>query len=168
MATLFNKLLEEGVSPACWGSARIKLIYKTGDPSDPGNFRLIALTLVVGKVFHKIISFRLKEYLQKNNVIDTSVQKGFITGLPGVFEHVYSLSAILQDANSAKRPLMITFLNLKNAFGSVPHQLIFDMLNAVKVLPRIQSYIESLYSQFVIQARIGRPLRFLFTGGVSS
>ena len=41
MATLFNKLLEEGVSP---GSARIKLIYKAGDPSDPGNFRLIALT----------------------------------------------------------------------------------------------------------------------------
>jgi len=35
-----------------------------------------------------------------NNVIDTTVQKGFITGLPGVFEHVYSLSAMLQDASS--------------------------------------------------------------------
>jgi len=48
MGTLFNKLLEKGVSPACWGSARIKLIYKSGDPSDPSNFRPIALTSVVG------------------------------------------------------------------------------------------------------------------------
>ena len=61
-------------------------------------------------------------------MIDASVQKGFITSLPGVFEHVYSLSAILQDATSAKKTLMIMFLDLKNAFGSVPHQLIFNML----------------------------------------
>lgn len=83
-------------------------------------------------------------------MIDTGIQKGFITDLPGVFEHVYSLSAILQDVNSVKRPLMITFLDLKNAFGSVPHQLILDMLAAVKVPSRIQRYIESLYSQLFV------------------
>ena len=150
MATLFNKLLEKGLSPACWGSARIKLIYKMGDPSDPANFCPIALTSVVGKVFHKIISLRLEEYLRRNKVIDASVQKGFITGLPGVFEHVYSLSAILQDATSAKRPLMITFLDLKNTFGSVPHQLIFDMLRTVKVPSKIQCYVESFYSKLFV------------------
>ena len=77
-----------------------------GDSSDPANFCPITLTFAVGKVFHKIISLRLEEYLQKNKVIDTSVQKGFITGLPGVFEHVYSLSAILKDATSARRPII--------------------------------------------------------------
>jgi len=135
LTALFTKdlLLQWGISPSCWGSARIKLICKTGDPSDPANFRPIALTSVIGKVFHKIISFRLEEYLMENNVIDPTVQKGFITGLPGVFEHVYTLSAILQNATSAKKPLMITFLDLKNAFGSVPHHLIFDMLQAAKV-----------------------------------
>jgi len=102
---------------------------------------------------------RLEEYLQKNNVIDTSVQKDFITG-PGVFEHVYSLSAILQDAISTKRPLMITFLDLKNAFGSVPHQLIFDMLRAVKVSSRVQSYIKLSFPSYLLLlllARIGKP-----------
>ena len=71
-------------------------------------------------------------YLRANNVIDTSVQKGFVTGLPGVLEHTYSLSAITEDALANKKPLMMTFLNLKNAFGSASHQLIFDMLRAVK------------------------------------
>ena len=58
MATLFNKLLATGSSPASWGLANVKLIYKAGDTSDPTNFWPIALTSVVGKVFHKILSYR--------------------------------------------------------------------------------------------------------------
>jgi len=150
MATLFNKLLETGSSPASWGSANVKLIHKSGDTSDPTNFRPIALTSVVGKVFHKILSYRLEDYLRKNNVIDTSIQKGFISNLPGVYEHIYSLSAILQDATSTKKPLMITFLDLKNAFGSIPHQLIFDMLRFVKVPSSVLNYVESFYSKLFV------------------
>ena len=45
---------------------------------------------------------------------------------------------------------MITFLDLKNAFGSVPHQLIFDMLRTVKVPSKIQRYVESFYSQLFV------------------
>jgi len=49
-----------------------------------------------------------------------------------------------------KKPLIITFLDLKNAFGSVPRQLIFDMLKAVQVPSQIQSYIESFYCQLYL------------------
>ena len=45
---------------------------------------------------------------------------------------------------------MVTFLDLKNAFGSVPHQLVFDMLRAVKVPSRIQDYVQSFYSQLFV------------------
>jgi len=144
LATLFNKLLEAkaaSAAPLLWGSARIKLIHKAGNTDDPSNFRPIALTSVVGKLFHKILSHQLEMYLKANNVIDTSVQKGFLTGLPGVFEHVYSLSAILQDCLANKKPLMMTFLDLKNAFGSVSHRLIFDMLKAVRVPSAFFHYI---------------------------
>jgi len=150
MATLFNKLIEARTAPSCWGAARIKLIYKFGDRSDPSNFRPIAFTSVVGKLLHKILSRRLEAYLKTNNVIDTSVQKGFVIGLPGVFEHIYILSAIMQDALTNKHLLMMTFLYLKNAFGSVPHSLIFHMLEAVKVPPYIVNYIQSFYSTLLV------------------
>ena len=108
---------------------------------------------MVGKLFHKIISFRLEDYLQKNDVINTSIQKGFISSVPRVFEHIYLLSAILQDSTSIRKPVMITFLDMKNAFGSVPHQLLFDMLRAVRVPSSVLNYVESFYSQlFVIVA----------------
>ena len=104
----------------------------------------------MGKLFHKILSRRLEMYLRANDVIDTSVQKGFVTGLPGVFEHIYTLSAVMQDALTNQKPLMMTFLDLKNAFGSVSHQLIFDMLTAVKVPSVFLHYIQSFYSQLSV------------------
>ena len=150
LATLFNKLLEARAAPSFWGSARIKLVHKAGNTDDPSNFRPIALTSVVGKLFHKILSRRLEEYLKVNSVIDACVQKGFLTGVPGVFEHVYSLSAILQDALAKKKPLMMIFLDLRNAFGSVSHQLIFDMLTAVRVPSSYLQYIQSFYSHLSV------------------
>ena len=56
LATLFNKLLKAETSPPLWGSVKIKLINKAGNPDDPSNFWPIALTSVVGKLFHLILS----------------------------------------------------------------------------------------------------------------
>ena len=61
LATLFNKLLDAKAAPPFWGSARIKLIYKAGNTDNPSNFRPIALTSVVGKLFHKILSHHVLE-----------------------------------------------------------------------------------------------------------
>ena len=41
---------------------------------------------------------------------------------------------------------MMTFIDLQNAFGSVPHQYIFDMLEGVQVPAPYVSYIKSVYS----------------------
>ena len=80
-------------------------------------------------------------------MIDTSIQKGFISSLPGVYEHIYSLTAILQDATLAKKPLMI---DLKNPFGSIPHQLLFDKLRLVRVPSSVLSYVESFCSKLFV------------------
>ena len=106
---------------------------------------------MVGKLLHKILSCRLEEYLKLNDVIDISVQKGFVTGLPGVFEQIYTLSAIMQDALTNKCPVMMTFLDLKNAFSSVPHGLMFNMLEAVTVVVEQLPGWNSRYHEFVEQ-----------------
>ena len=41
---------------------------------------------------------------------------------------------------------MMTFLDLKNAFSSVSHRLIFDMLQAVRVPQFLSRYIQSFHS----------------------
>ena len=89
LATLFTKiLLTEQEPPSSWFSAEITLVHKGGDPSQPGNFHPIALSSVIPKTFHKILAKRLERYLLRNNIIDPSLQKGFLLGINGTVERV--------------------------------------------------------------------------------
>ncbi|GMO20760.1 MAG: hypothetical protein Ta2E_11940 [Mycoplasmoidaceae bacterium] len=51
-------------------------------------------------------------------------QKGFIPGKAGCIEQTAMANAIINDAVNNKKPLMIASLDLRDAFGSIPHQLI--------------------------------------------
>ena len=44
-------------------------------------------------------------------------------------------------------PLHITFLDLQNAFGSVPHQLISDILHMVRIPASVIQYVVDSYSK---------------------
>ena len=153
LATLFSKILLHSQSaPSQWCSGIMKLIYKAGSPENPKNFRPIALTSCVGKLFHKILAIRLKTFFLHNQLIDPSIQKGFLRNCPGTYEHIFALNCILDQAQWICSPTMITFLDLKNAFGSIPHRLVFNILERIQIPSGVVSYIRSCYSQ--LTARI--------------
>ena len=110
---------------------------RRGDPSDPVSFQPIALTSTIGKVFHKILANCLQKYLLSNKVIDTSLQKGFLSG---VYEHIFTLIAIIDNAKEH-------YLPLSNAFGSVSHQLIIGMLKYIQLPSNFVSYVSNIYSK---------------------
>ena len=57
------------------------------------------------------------------------------------FEHILSLNAILDNAKANGLLLSLTFIDLKNAFGSVPHKFLSNMLHHVSVPMQIQEYV---------------------------
>ena len=110
--------------PVHWTVAIRKLIPKTDDLLDPSKFRDINLSNIDGKIFFGLLSRRANNFMVKNKFIDTKIQKGFIRGVPGVLEHTYSMTEIVRNSREHQRSLCITWLDLKNAFGSVSHDLI--------------------------------------------
>jgi len=143
LATLFSKvLLENQEAPHPWSGATIKLIHKSGDTNIPSNFRPITLS-VVGKLFHNILATRLENFAI-DNIVDNSAQKGFLTNINGTMEHIFAISAIVQNAMENGLPLSITFLDLANAFGSISHQLIFDIHHHCKLPTQFINCIPSL------------------------
>ena len=68
-----------GSAPESWCQAKIKLIPKSQDLSNPENFHPIALTSAISKLFNKILALQLERFLRNNDIIDTSLQKGFLT-----------------------------------------------------------------------------------------
>ena len=169
LATLFSKILRENqIAPDAWCDARIKLIFKGGDNQSPVNFRPIALTSVVGKLFHKIIALRLEQFLSDNKIIDTSIQKGFLTNINGTMEHIFTVSAIVQNAIQLRLPLAMTFLDLANAFGSISHDLILDMISHCRLPQEISAYILSLYSKLTayVKTKDWSTDKFVISRGV--
>ena len=78
LATLFNKILQTGSPPTCWSESVIKLIHKKDSTKEPSNFRMIALTNCIGKIYHLILSERFTTFLTENNYLDKTLQKAFL------------------------------------------------------------------------------------------
>ena len=88
LATLFTKTLLSSPTPwEGWGLSSIVLIHKGGETGDPSNFRPIALTSCVGKVFHQILSDRITKFLLGNGYLDSKTQKAFLSRISGCQDH---------------------------------------------------------------------------------
>ena len=56
------------------------------------------------------------------------MQKAFLPGINGCIEHNMAMDEVIKNARIKKRTVHITFFDLEDAFGSVPHSLIQDTL----------------------------------------
>ncbi|KAG7525299.1 hypothetical protein JOB18_025050 [Solea senegalensis] len=63
------------------------------------------------------------DYLLRNSYIDTSVQKGGIPKVPGCLEHTGIVTQLIREARENKGDLAVLWLDLTNAYGSIPHKL---------------------------------------------
>ncbi len=87
-------------------------------------------------------------FLTANNFIEHNVQKGFTPNLSGTLEHTAQMAHIINKARIKQRSLVITLLDLKNAFGEVHHNLIQSVLGYHHIPHHINNIIKSLYTDF--------------------
>jgi len=145
---IFLKIFKSKDVPRDWAIAFVVLLQKTkGVLDDLSEFRPIAITNTLGKIFFSIISARLQNFMVKNNYIQTILQKGFISGVPGCVEHSFSLWEALREAKDEARAIVISWLDLANAYGSVMHNLIQFALNWYHVPVSIQELIFDYYEK---------------------
>ena len=145
---IFNLCWVQSIVPSQWKTAAIKLIAKGSaaeDPSSPGNFRPIALTPCVGKIFTTLLRNRWLKFMIANKYFDTSLQKAFMPSIPGCTEHQLKLQNVLREAQSKHKALAVCWLDIANAYGSVHHSLIQFSLRHYYAPPQFLSILQSLY-----------------------
>jgi hypothetical protein len=133
--------------PKDWAAAYVVLLQKSESLDNPEEFRPIAITNTAGKLFFSIISDRLQEFMVKNKYIKTAVQKGFLFGVPGCVEHSFALVEALRRVRADKRAIVISWIDLANAYGSVKHNLVQFALNWYHVPKHIQGLIFDYYEK---------------------
>ena len=89
-------------------------------------------------------------FLVNNSYIETNIQKGFWTGICDTIEHTDTLTCMINLARRNQRNLVITLLDLKNAFGELDHNLIISVLHYHHVPDHIRSLIGSFYTNYTI------------------
>ena len=118
--TIFSKIWKTNDVPKGWASASIILLPKSDKTADPAEFRPIALTNTIGKVFFSVFSKRLERFMK----FTSHTQKGFKTNTPGCLEHSFALFEALLDAKHNQRQAVVTWLDLCNAYGSIKHNVV--------------------------------------------
>ncbi|XP_061589349.1 uncharacterized protein LOC133454644 [Cololabis saira] len=138
-----------------WRHAEGVWIPKEESSTTIEQFRIISLLSVEGKIFFSIVARRMTEFLLRNRYIDTSVQKGGVPKVPGCIEHTGVITQLIREAREGKGDLAVLWLDLANAYGSIPHKLVETSLDRHHVPGKIKEVILDYYSCFSLRVTSG-------------
>ena len=150
---IFKAIVTTKHVPTSWKNTKTIMLYKKGDPSIPKNWRPIGITSTMYRVFAAHLSgFILNE--NKIKSVFHPAQKGFIGGGNGAMDHISTLNELVYHAKRTNENIILTAIDLTNAFGSVPHDLIFDTIIRKGFVGSFLEIVKDIYSDNFTQIEV--------------
>lgn len=149
---LINKILYNRCVPNSWTEILLTMIHKKGPMDDPENYRGIALVNTSLKIFTQMILSRLETFVNDNNILP-ECQNGFRKGR-GCIDNVFTLSSIINIHLRLKsRKLFAAFVDLKRAFDSLNHSLLWEKLYNLGISGNMISILKNLYDFATVRVK---------------
>ncbi|KAK3913539.1 LOW QUALITY PROTEIN: hypothetical protein KUF71_022996 [Frankliniella fusca] len=146
LAQIFELCLKNSQFPEAWKKSNTILIFKKGDPADLSNWQPIALSDCAGKILCSIFADRLGKWAAKTSFLSW-VQKGFTQAGGCLVEEC------IEDAGQRGSEICVAWIDLANAFGSVPHLSVLSALRRAGLSQDETSLIQDLYSSSATRVR---------------
>ena len=149
---ILRLMLKHSKAPEAWKRLKTILLYKKGDPEDVSSWRPITLS----PTLYRITMCHIARVLQTLNVerpLISPQQKGFVKTPSGITEHTQMLQEYTCDACRQRKSLYLAFIDLRDAFGSLPHCMIRDSLKLKGFTDEFTNMIMAVYENSHTQFR---------------
>ena len=149
---LLNSFFHLGHIPACANVSTVTPIFKKGDPSDTSNYRPIAVSSPILRLYANVLNARLLDFTEERQ-LRSQTQAGFRPSL-STLHPVFVLQHLI-DTTSRTQPLYCCFLDLKAAYDYVYRPFLWEALARLGIRGRILTALQSLYAQSHLAIKIG-------------
>ena len=127
LATLINLTLEtERIISSQLKEAKVVPKHKAGVTSEVSNYRPISILNVFSKVYEKVISKRLKDFLSSMNIL-CDKQFGFREGNSTAFA-LTTFVDMITEAMDKKEAVISVFVDVSKAFDVLSHDILLNKL----------------------------------------
>ena len=155
MTTISKIIIKYGFMPTTWQASRTILLYKKGNENELCNWRPLTIASCLYRTWTCALASCLQDINRTTTKLFDNNQKGFIKGIDGCLEHSNMITEAICDANRRNKDIYIATLDLKDAFGSVPHAYIKHVMREMNFPEEISTIIEDSYDNGTTRVRIG-------------
>lgn len=152
LAVIFNECVDIGQFPNLMKYSKVLPLFKSGDRSDPSNYRPISILPALSKIFEKIIFNQLLGHFNLNKLLHNK-QFGFTKGRSTTDAGVALIKHIF-DAWQNKQDAVGIFCDLSKAFDCVNHQTLLMKLQHYGLTDSSLSLIRSYLSDRIQKVNV--------------
>ena len=138
---LINKSISQGTFPDELKIAKVLPIYKNEDEQLIQNYRPITVLPFFSKIFEKIVSIYMIDFLEDNNLFYDN-QFGF-RKFHGTNHAIITLVEKVSKALDTGKFVIGVFLDLKKAFDTVNHDILMKKLECYGIRGKLFNWLKS-------------------------
>ena len=156
LTCLLNMYFSSGHIPESLNHSLITPVYKKGDKTDTSNYRPIAVSDPILRLYASILNTRLIEYTESLNLRAPS-QAGFRPKL-STLHPLMTLQHFIDKHFHQKKHLFGCFLDLKAAYDSIQRPLLWLALCRLGINSQMLAAIQSLYTDATIGIKVSNTM----------
>ena len=167
LQVIFNEILSSGEFPKEWECSLVTPLHKSGNIDDPQNYRGIAVSNCISKLFVKILTNRIDEHMS-NKGLWSKYQKGFKQD-SRTEDNLFILKTVINQCTNINNETLYTcFVDFSKYFDTINRKLLFYKLIKYGISGNIYNTIKSMYtdSQYAVKVNNIITESFLSKTGV--
>ena len=157
---IINLSIQNSSFPTIWKRAKIIPLHKKNEPTNPKNYRPVALLSIFSKILERVVFQQVVEYMEGNLLFHPS-HHGFRHG-HSTATALIEMQDVWIEAFDRNEITATVMLDLSAAFDVVNKDILLSKLEAYgfdkKVLLWFNSYLSCRYQQVYIDGCLSDPL----------